>query len=703
MRLGPSLSLYDGIFRLRASGYDSSTAIMLFIALGYTAWFTGRFKDSRRRVSLYTASVLALLWAEVLVLDGLRLSARVQILLIALSALAVSVAARRTRLGPESGRALYMASALAGLMLMPAAFIVLLSAGPITLMHSAGFALLAVMFAILSTPRLSGRAAQNAFAYASALLASTGFFVALLSASLTSQTLFTAACAAWPFVLYAVALCEERLRLETRLAAPFIRTADAEFMLLLLWASIASLVLYLSEANRIVPRAAMFCALIAPLLYGLLRVRRERSAFGAALSAIASLVIVASSLVALQQTGIWPRDWPIAAGVICAAFALHKATARWMRVKRGQEQEGSRPPYTTIRLVMDAAVALCALLWFLTALFDRGGFGAAFVLLLALAYWGERGAAWRTPWPTYMTAAHAGAFFFALLIALHTDRRWFAALTALLLAPLFFAVEVYARPRRAAWLAGPADHAALAAMALAFVAAISQAMPHLQAGDPALLQPSVTIATLALLSFIASSFHGENRARVHYFRAGLYLGVIAYSLACLRAGFEPLVDVEVYTSPIAVLLLAVAYISFRREWGEYARDTSLLFWTGSILLGGPLLLRALEFRLLLDTPAPWRDLATLCAALALLVFGILGGLRAPVVVGAVTLLIELLALTLTSVDWLQVPLKIYLVTVGALLALVGWMFEYRREQLMLIRDRLNARRETVRARFDAWR
>ncbi|HEY6190467.1 MAG TPA: hypothetical protein VIW80_22640 [Pyrinomonadaceae bacterium] len=704
LRLGPSLSLYDGIFRLRAQEYASSTGIFLFIALGYTAWFAGRYLNTRRRVALYTTSLIALLWAVFLILDGLRLRAEVQILLLATSMLAVSLAARRAR-SLEFGRAFYLASVFAGLMLMPVAFAVLLAAEQATFIHGAGFALLAVAFASLSAPRLGPTATQIAFAYASALLASTGFLVALLSASLTSQTLFTAACAAWPFALYGVAFMTERQRLETQLAAPFIRTADVESSLLLLWASFVSLVLYLSEANIIVPRAAMFCALGAPLLYGFLRVARERNAFGAGLSAIASVVIVASSLDALQDAGIWPRSWPIAAGVICAAFALHKAGARWLRASSGQEQDGGGGGqlYATGRVVLDAAVVLCALLWFMTALFDRGGFGAAFVLLLALVYWGERAAQSRTSWPTYMSAAHAGAFFLALLIALDTDRRWFAALAAMLLAPLFFAVGGYARSRRAVWLAGPASNAAIGVMTLSFIAAIAQAMPHLQAGDPALLAPAVAIAALAIVSFVVSMLWGEGVARVRYFRAGLYLGVIAYALLCLRAGFEPLVDVEVYTSPIAVLLLAVAYISFRREWGEYERDTSLLFWTGSILLAGPLLLRALQFRLLMDMAAPWRDLATLCASLALLVFGILGRLRAPVLVGAATLLIELAALTLTSVDWLQVPLKIYLVTVGALLALVGWMFEYRREQLMLIRNRFNERRATARARFNAWR
>jgi hypothetical protein len=702
LRLGPSLSLYDGIFRLRAQEYASSTGIFLFIALGYTAWFTGRYLNTRRRVTLYTTSVIALLWAVFLVLDGLRLRAEVQILLLATIMLAVSLAARRAP-SVELGRALYLASIFAGLMLMPVAFAALLAAAQATFIHGAGFALLAVAFATLSAPRLGPTAVQTAFAYASALLASTGFLVALLSASLTSQTLFTAACAAWPFALYTVAFMTERQRLETQLAAPFIRTADVETSLLLLWASFVSLVLYLSETNRIVPRAAMFCALVAPLLYGLLRVVRERNAFGAGLAAIASIVIVASSLDALQDAGIWPHSWPIAAGVICAAFALHKAGARWLRASGGQEQAGDGRLYATGRIVLDAAVVFCALLWFLTALFDRVGFGATFVLLLALVYWGERAAQSRKSWPTYLSAAHAGAFFLTLLIALDTDRRWFAALAALLLAPLFFAVGGYARARRAVWLVGPASNAAVSVMALSFIAAIAQALPHLQAGDPALLAPSVAIATLAVVSFIASMLYGEGVARVRYFRAGLYLAVIAYALLCLRAGFEPLVDVEVYTSPIAVLLLAVAYISFRREWGEYERDTSLLFWAGSILLAGPLLLRALQFRLLMDMAAPWRDLATLCASLALVVFGILGRLRAPVLVGAATLLIELASLTLTSVDWLQVPLKIYLVTVGALLALVGWMFEYRREQLMLIRNRFNARRATARERFNAWR
>ena len=116
-----------------------------------------------------------------------------------------------------------------------------------------------------------------------------------------------------------------------------------------------------------------------------------------------------------------------------------------------------------------------------------------------------------------------------------------------------------------------------------------------------------------------------------------------------------------------------------------------------------MLIRALQFRLLLDLPAPWRDLAVLCAALALIIFGVIGRLRAPVLVGGVTMVLELLTLTLTSVDWLQVPLKFYLITVGALMLIVFWLFEYRREQILLVRQRLDERRTYAREQFGEWR
>jgi hypothetical protein len=591
-------------------------------------------------------------------------------------------------------------------MLAPVAFGLLFGAETLTFMQSAGFALLAFAFPVLSAPRLCERAAQKVFAYLAAILATTSFVVALASLSLRSVTLITAACAAWPFVLYGVGRVAHRLQRETQLITPFVRTADVEFVMLLLWASVVALVLFLSDGEFItsVPRAAMFCALFAPLIYGLWRAARERSAYGATLAAISAVVMTAASLDALEHAGVWPANWPIAAGVICAAFVLHKASARWLHVARAEEADGTDSIERMARLVLDAAVILCALLWFVKALVisEPEKWSAVCVLLLALFYWSEHAVEKRAVWALHLALLHVGAFFLAMLIALGIDRQWYAALFALVLAPALFALAGYARAREAAWLVGPVSAAALMAMELAALASVLQAMPHLQAGDPSLLAPAVTTAGLALLSFVKSLL-SAGQMRVRLFRAGLYLTVIAYALLCLRSGFEPLNDIEVYTSPVAILLLIVAYISFRRAWNDYERDTSLLFWTGSILLAGPLLLRALQYRLLLDEPAPSHDLATLGASLALLLFGVIGRLRAPVIVGATTLLIELAALALTSVDWLQVPLKIYLVTVGALLALIGWMFEYRREQLIVLRTRLNTQRETARERFGEWR
>jgi hypothetical protein len=177
----------------------------------------------------------------------------------------------------------------------------------------------------------------------------------------------------------------------------------------------------------------------------------------------------------------------------------------------------------------------------------------------------------------------------------------------------------------------------------------------------------------------------------------------AFTLAALHAGLDPFGDMEIYTSPIGIMLLILAYLYARREEQEYTSDTRLLLWAGSLLLATPLLLHALSYRLWLNVPAAWRDLATLCAALALLIFGITRRLRAPVLVGASALAIELTALALTSVSWLQIPLKVYLVSTGALILLIWGVLEFRREQILLVRKRFNERREMARERFGEWK
>jgi hypothetical protein len=240
-------------------------------------------------------------------------------------------------------------------------------------------------------------------------------------------------------------------------------------------------------------------------------------------------------------------------------------------------------------------------------------------------------------------------------------------------------------------------------LSFAFVAmVVLQAIIHLRVGDPLLLAPSVALGTTGLLLF-GASLTVNHRERVRCFRAGLFALIIAFTLAALRAGFDPFGDMEAYTTPVAVLLLLLAYLFARRESASYASDTSLLLWAGSLLLAAPLLLHALQYRLFLDMPAPGRDLTTLCAALALLIFGIVGRFRAPVLVGASALALELAALALTTVEWLQIPLKVYLISTGALILLIWGLLEFRREQILLLRRRLNERRDYARERFDEWK
>nr|MDQ3818359.1 hypothetical protein [Acidobacteriota bacterium] len=245
------------------------------------------------------------------------------------------------------------------------------------------------------------------------------------------------------------------------------------------------------------------------------------------------------------------------------------------------------------------------------------------------------------------------------------------------------------------------EERAHAAAAFAFAALlIVQAMIHLHAGDQSLYVPSRLALIFGLISLGASL---GSRSRVPYFRAGLYTLSLAFVLICLGAGLDPLDDVEAYTTTVAILFLVAAYTSMRRGINKFAADATLHLWAGSILLAAPLVMRALQYRLLLDLPTPSRDLMTLCASLALLFLGVTGRLRAPAIMGFIALALELAALTVTSVDWLQIPLKVYLISVGALILVVWGLLEFRREHVLSFRQRLSERREQARERFGEWK
>lgn len=711
LRLLPSPSLYEGTFRLRVTTYDTSVAMLLFAGFAYVAWFAGRYIYSNWRSTLYTASALALFWTEFLACDGLRLQASTNLLILAAATVIVALASRATR-EEVLANALHHATLFVSVLLAPIALAVLFDTRDATWKLSASFAFIAVAFAALSAPRFCERAAQVTLSFASSLFLSVAFLIALSSSSIESHTLIAAACALWPFALYACAHFAQTSERETQLAMPFVRTADAEYVLILLWAGAASLVLHfpIMEWTESDARTALrhlppvLCFLVGAISYGAWRSWRERSVFGTLMASVAALILVATSGDALKELRVLPLAWPVAAFVIVAAFLMKEASARWIDGKIETSGNTKLALSKIVQIVADCAVALCAALWFASALIhlEEGGFSAAIVLLLALIYWGERAARRKVSGFVYLTSIHACAFLIALLVALRLEARWFVFLFALILFPVFFGAGLYARSRKAEWLVSPFGRSAAAVLAVSFIAAALQALTVLEVGNALLLAPCLTMAAISSMSLLASLF-SRGRARLRYFRAALYVSVIAFWLACLRMGYEPFADVEIYTSPVAIVLLIVAYMSLRSVWEEYATDAWLLLWLGSLLLSAPLLLRALEYRLVLDVPAPWRDIGVLCAALALILFGIFGRLRAPVIVGLWALIIELASLVFTSVDWLQVPLKYYLLTVGALLALLGWLFEYRREQLIVLRQSLNERRAHARERFGEWR
>ncbi|HEX8846203.1 MAG TPA: hypothetical protein VF791_16260 [Pyrinomonadaceae bacterium] len=716
LRFGTTTSFADGILRLRSSEYDPGIGILLFAMGAYAAWFTGRYIYTDRRVLLYAIAALALFWTEFLATDGFDLSSSWRALILAFTAFTASLLARVLR--DHAPRvALHRASLIVSVALASIIYAVISNAPAYTLTHGAILFFLAATFAVSSAPRLCEKVMAATLAHLSALFASAAFLVVVLSLDLQSETLFYAACALWPFILYAVARLTRGLRRETQLTIPFLRIADIGCVLLLLRAAAVAFVLNQAVGEGIRTgdnlRGGMFSLLSASILYSLLRVRFERSVFGAALFSVASLILVGATADALKSLGALPAAWPVATAIIMAAFLLREVADRLLSPEREKNvRHGSRLSAITdrlsrigvIRLVADCAVVASAALWFTTAIYriEEGGMSAAVVLCLALLYWGERAANLRRQWPVALSGLHLCALCLALLIALQVEVRWFASASIIALFPIFFLTASYARARNVEWLAGPSTvMAALVAAAVAGVS-IGQALNHLRVGEPLLLAPAVALGALALLSFGASLL-SKGRARVRYFRAGLCSLVLTFALICLRAGYDPLGDIEIYTSPVALLLLLIASLSMRRKWEEYAGDTSLLLWVGSLLLAAPLLMHALEFRVLREVPALWRDLATLCASLALIIFGGLGRLRAPLLVGATSLVLELVALTVTSVEWLQIPLKVYLISVGALILLIWGLLEFRREQILLLRRRLSERRDYARERFGEWK
>ena len=696
---GGAPSFYDGIFRLRSSAYDASIAILILAAAAYTLWFAGRYVYLRWSALFYTTSSLIFFLLVWVTCDGLRLQARATLFTLSLVTLLVALAARALR-NDSLSQPLHHSSLLVCLLLSIAGIPVLFSGEPLTASLSASLALVAASFAALGAPRFGYGLKQTALAHLSALYFSISYSVALASASLESEALNTLLCAAWPLALYAAAEFFLAFKRETHLSGPFTRVADVSAFLLLLWGGLLAFFIHASGGGA--SRGSSIAALAGVVLYGALRSARSGSAYAMGLGTLASVFLTAALLDALRMRGLWPNAWPIAAGTVVFAFLMERGGARLFRPAAETQSGAARPLLTALRIVLDSAVVVCAIIWLVTA-FTRtgtGSFAAASVLLLTLLYWVTRTSENHAPWSVRIASGHASAFLIALFIALRARAEWLVLMFTLTGFPAFFILSRQARAPL--WLREPMRQAAGAAISLSLLVALVQALPYLRAGNQHLLAPSLAVGAVALLCFAASIFT-RGRESLLYFRAGLWAAVVSIMLASLRSGFDPIEDVEVYSTPIAVLLLVIAYLSLRRAWAEYDRDAGALLWVGSVLLCAPLLMRSLEFRLLLDIAAPWRDVAVLAASLMLIIYGVVGRMRAPVLTGSASLLAELSVITLTSVQWLQVPLKYYLMTVGALLLVIFGTLEYRREQFMLMRKRLQERRDSVRERFGEWR
>lgn len=696
---GGAASFGEAVFQLLSSSYDAGIALLLSSASVYIFWFAGRYASPFWRRAFYTLSALLFFLTVWVACDGFRLSSRATTLVLAVCTFLMTLAARAAR-ERNASAPLYYASLMVGLILAIASFAILIG-GPATLAASASLALVGASLAALCAPQLQGsRFSQAALAHLAALYFSMSYFAALRTLIPESETLFTALGALWPLLLYGAAQLMLKMERETQLSNPFTRIADGLALLFLLWGGLLSLVIHIFSGGA--SRSSSVAALTGVLVYGAAGLLSRRSLYNAALGTLAAVIMMATVLDALKASGIWPASWPVAAGTIIFIFIFERAVARLLRSTEESEKIYLHTLLRTIRVLLDLSVTVSAGLWLLIAFtrLEAGGFAASVVLLFALLYWVERVAAAKSAWVVRITCAHMAGFLLALLIGLRVSVEWLNLLFVLTIFPTLFVLSRYARANT--WLSAPLSESAAAALLLSLLAALIQSSPHLQVGDERLLAPSLTVGACALLSFAASIF-SRGRESLRYFRTGLWTAIVSLMLASLRAGFDPVEDVEIYSTPIAVLLLVIAYLSLRRAWAEYDTDAGLLLWLGSLLLCAPLLVRALEYRLLLDTAALWRDMSVLMSSLALIFYGIVGRMRAPVLVGAAALITELTALTLTSVDWLQVPLKYYLITVGALLLIIFGTLEYKREQFLLMRQRLRERRDRAREQFNGWR
>jgi hypothetical protein len=212
-----------------------------------------------------------------------------------------------------------------------------------------------------------------------------------------------------------------------------------------------------------------------------------------------------------------------------------------------------------------------------------------------------------------------------------------------------------------------------------------------------------TLALAATATAVVSVMSPRAGVREGASLASLALGSLLYVRLLLAfAGFAPGERPEAFTAPVGAALILVGWLklSGRNASGVFAR---LYVWAGSLLLCGPVLLHALQARFL-DGRASWPlDILVDTIALAAVGGGAWGRLRGPFCVGLTTIALHLLIVVIDSVKWGAIPYAVYLVGVGLLIGVSGWLLSRKRRELEALQSAMRANWRARAGAFSEWR
>jgi hypothetical protein len=244
------------------------------------------------------------------------------------------------------------------------------------------------------------------------------------------------------------------------------------------------------------------------------------------------------------------------------------------------------------------------------------------------------------------------------------------------------------------WFVSPVTKCAHAFYVVALVVEAGILLPDVALGSPRLAPHVVAFGVMTACAVVLGRTRED--ARPLYRVLWRTLAVATYVVAGLWLGFHPWRDSAFYTLPVGALLVGLGVATSRSAEPEGSR---VLLWLGSLLAAAPMLLHALDNRFLLGISPLGYDAATLAIGLALAICGVLFQLRAPSVVGAAVFAADLFVVAFSKIEWEEIPLSIYIATIGALLFGASWLLLYRKQDLLRFRDYLRARHEL----FQQWR